>query len=95
MELDSREKLIIHMEGLQVTLKKRNERIAELEAEIVAGAKSRKAQAEIRKAYKDGWQECANYMMGWSADAARALGKIRHDAHALYLQGEKAEYNKP
>ena len=81
MELKDRESLVVHIEGLQATLTKRNERIAELEAQISNGTLT---DREKKKEYKRGWEACASEMINMTNQAAQALGKIRKDAYKIY-----------
>jgi len=80
------EALHIHIEGLQATLTKRNARISELEAKLADPALI-EGQA-VRKAYKKGWQDCANELQTATLDAATHLKRIKNKAFELYLQGE-------
>lgn len=86
---DSRENLIIHIEGLQATLAKRKARIEELEKQLDKQMKSERAEAMKSKAYKQGWKDCAENMKGIAQDVARNLRKIDEGAFRLYLEGEK------
>lgn len=88
-DMSKRESLLVHIEGLQATLTKRNARIAELEAQLSAGSDSPLVQNAIRKAYQNGWKACAGHLMEATRDAAVALGKVRGDAWKVYLEAEK------
>lgn len=85
-EEPNRESLIIHIEGLQVTLGKRNRRIAELEEKLASPEFIN--TVAVQKAYKRGWQEASQTMMKLSTDAAKSLRQIREDAWRVYLEGE-------
>ena len=84
-DMRKREVLLVHIEGLQATLTKRNARIAELEAQLAADPDSPVAQREITKAYNRGWRECSQHLTNVTGVAAQALGRVRSDAWALYL----------
>lgn len=88
-DMAKRESLLIHIEGLQATLTKRNTRIAELEAQLSLGDDSPTAKRAIAKAYKSGWQDAAGHLMETTRIAVLALGKVRSDAWALYLNKER------
>ncbi len=88
MKLDDRESLVIHIEGLQATLTKRNARIAELEEKLGQPIDlPTKTQKLLNKAYKQGWKDCASVLMESTRDAALELGKIRRNAFRLYAEG--------
>lgn len=91
MSVDARklEAMSIHIEGLQVTLTKRNKRIEELEAQVVALKKSPITEPALKKAYRSGWQDCAMHLKETALDAARKLREIDKQAFDLYLEGEK------
>lgn len=88
-DMSKREALLVHIEGLQATLTKRNARIAELEAQLTAGSDSPLVERASRKAYRDGWEACAGHLMEATRVAAIALGKVRGDAWQVYLEAEK------
>jgi hypothetical protein len=81
------EALHIHIEGLQATLTKRNQRIAELEAKL--NNPDLINNVAVKKSYKKGWQDAAHAMMSLSMDAAKGLRKVREDAWKVYLEGER------
>jgi hypothetical protein len=85
--LSGPEHLVAHIVGLEATLTKRNKRIAELEA-IIADA-NYVNDPRLRRAYKEGWKDCAGLIMESTAQAARELGKVRKDAFEIYLQGDR------
>ena len=89
----NRESLIIHIEGLQSVLAKRNARIAELEALVAKIQKNPIASAAEAKAYKKGWKDCAGELMEITRKTALDLSSIRKDAFKLYLEGDKAKDN--
>lgn len=89
MELDTREKLVVHIEGLQATLAKRNERIAELEKELTEQGKSKSIERAEKKAYKQGWRDCSSHLMETTRVLALELNKVRKDSFDLYLKSDK------
>jgi hypothetical protein len=83
------ERLMIHVEGLQVTLTKRNEQIARLQAKIIHLEEGTVTNAEITKAYGKGWKACAERMMGATHDATKSLAGLRGEAFQQSMQGER------
>lgn len=83
------ERLMIHVEGLQVTLTKRNEQIARLQAKIVHLEEGTATNAEIAKAFGKGWKACAERMMSATHEAKMSLEKIRGEAFQQSMQGER------
>lgn len=89
MILDTDEALKVHIEGLQATITKRNARIAELEEKLKLPVPLEpEIERRIKKAYKEGWKDCAKTLMESTREAVHALSTIRKDAFALYLQEE-------
>jgi cyclopropane fatty-acyl-phospholipid synthase-like methyltransferase len=84
----SREQLIIHIKGLQQTLTERNARIAQLEKQLTKAGMTARAEREIKKAYKQGWQACASLLMETTRKTALALSEVRKEAWQVYLEGE-------
>lgn len=91
LDMSKRDNLIIHIEGLQATLAKRNARISELEQLLSGDWKNRAAKKAEEKAYRRGWEECANSMMNATRDCVLALGKHRKAALDAYYEPERAE----
>ena len=85
----NRESLLIHIEGLQATLAKRNKRIAELEQQIVELKNNPVAGAAEKAAYKKGWQAAASHLSVTIRELAFELRKIDKEAFHIYLDGEK------
>ena len=85
-----RENLLIHIEGLQATLTKRNQKIAELEAKLLDTPMSDEVLRAENRGFKNGWKACASKLMGTAHRAALELREIRADAFDLYLDGEQA-----
>jgi len=77
MTLEGRDALIVHIEGLQATLTKRNARIAELEAIVNGDKDNPKAAKAIRDAYRDGWQSCAYKIANETQGLVSALQSAR------------------
>ncbi len=89
IELKTNESLIAHIEGLQSTLTKRNERIAQLEERLAQPVDLPEAIQKIKKkAYETGFKVCAALLIDSTKDAAMALSKIRKDAMKLYMEGD-------
>jgi hypothetical protein len=88
-EEQSRESLIIHIEGLQAVLAKRNLRIAELEAKLASPELIN--NVAVGRAYRQGFKDCASKMMDATKDTALLLRQIRKDAFELYLVGDGNE----
>jgi len=93
--MEKRESLLIHIDGLQATLTKRNARIAELEAQLALGNDSPITKRAVAKAYKSGWQDAAGHLMETTRTAALALNKVRSDAWHLYLKAERTTEIEP
>jgi hypothetical protein len=83
------ERLHIHIAGLEATLTKRNNRIAELEAALTAEGQLSRESGAIRREYRRGFQDACNRLMSITASAANALGRVRKDAFDVYLSAEK------
>jgi tetrahydromethanopterin S-methyltransferase subunit G len=88
MNLDSREDYIVHIEGLQATLTKRNARIAELEKQLKDTETEALQSRAVKKAYKQGWQACASRLMDITRKTAFDLSEVRKEARRIYLEGE-------
>ena len=84
----NRESLLIHIEGLQATLTKRNARIAELEAKITRDGKKIQTELAIRKAYKKGWTDAAAKLLDITRQTALQLSEVRKEAWRVYTEGE-------
>ena len=89
MNIETKEQLIVHIEGLQATLTKRNARIEELEAEVQRLKHSPRNKDAERKGYKQGWKDCASQLMEITRKTALELREIRREAFELYLDGDK------
>ena len=87
-EAMNRESLLIHIEGLQATLTKRNARIAELEAKITKNGQKIQTKLAIRKAYKKGWTDAAAKLLDITRQTALELSKVRKEAWRVYTEGE-------
>jgi hypothetical protein len=83
------QRLMIHVEGLQVTLAKRNEQIARLQAKIIHLEEGTATNAEIVKAYGKGWKACAELMEATANEAIKSLDNFRSFAFRESLQGER------
>ena len=94
MKLEDRESLIIHIEGLQATLTKRNNRIADLEAIIEKMKMDPVSTAEQQKYYKKGWQDCAIKLMEATKEAAVDLAKVHKKAFDEYRRTVNEEVEK-
>jgi len=84
LDMTKRDNLIVHIEGLQATLTKRNARIAELEAFIAGEGKEERDERALKNAYKKGWNECAMAMGNGAQAAIVALGNLRREALAKW-----------
>ena len=89
MELNGREDYIVHIEGLQATLTKRNVRIAELEKQLKDAETTALESRAVKKAYKQGWQACASRLMDITRKTALDLSEVRKEAWRVYSEGEK------
>lgn len=87
MNLDNRESLVIHIEGLQTTLAKRNQRIAELEAKIANPEWIN--ETAVKRAYKRGWQEASRQMLKMAQSLEIGLGQLRQVAWETYKEKEE------
>lgn len=81
-----------HIEHLQATLAKRNALIERLTERLDEAERGEPNQAALGAAYKRGWKAAASHLMSVTADAARAMGKVRKDAFDVYLEAERAEH---
>lgn len=92
MKLDTREELIVHIEGLQATLTKRNARIAELEAKLsVPVDLPEHIEKLVDKSYKKGWRDCSRELLEITRHTALELGKVRKEAFRYYMKGVENE----
>lgn len=92
MNLENREDLIVHIEGLQATLTKRNARIAELEAKLAIPVDMPEhIQKLIDKSYKKGWRDCSKELLEITRQTALELGKVRKEAFRYYMKGAENE----
>ena len=85
-DMRKREALLIHIEGLQVSLTKRNQRIEELQNMMTEPLQSEAVVRRIDRARKEGWEACADLLASSTHEMARALGRVRHDAMAVYFK---------
>lgn len=92
-DMSNREALLVHIEGLQSVLTKRNARIVELETQLTGGVGSSTVQRALVKEYRRGWRECAHRLMETSRTAAYALRDVRSDAYKIYLEGDSVSNN--
>ena len=89
LDMSKRDNLIIHIEGLQATLTKRNARIAELEKLLAGeGANEREMVARAR-AFKKGWESCANSVMNEAATAINAIQSLKNAGFHSSLEADK------
>lgn len=88
-EIPLTDKQAAHVAGLEAIIRRKNERIAHLEEQIAAGGDSPHAKRQIKKAYRDGWEDAANRMMHATHQAAIALRHLRSDAFETILEGER------
>lgn len=84
MNIDSKDQLIIHIEGLQATLTKRNARIAQLEDQLANVNAKHVNQLANSIAYKKGWKDCANQLSTISRETALQLAKVNKEAWRIY-----------
>lgn len=85
MKLEDNEALIIHIEGLQATLTKRNARIKELE-ELLANPNPQIEKLE-RRAYKQGWRDCAAELSKITRETVMQLSKVNKHAWGIFHKG--------
>lgn len=93
--VDDREGLIAHIEGLQATLSKRNDRIRQLEEQLAAAEGGEPTAPALRKAYRDGWKAAAARALNGIQEARVALDSVRRPALDTYLAGEHVEQSSP
>lgn len=85
MKLDSRDQLIIHIEGLQATLTKRNAQIEQLRKELNKPiVLPDEIQKELDKAFIKGWKACAIRIHTFSHEAKQNLMKLSDASSAAY-----------
>ena len=89
IEVDPRDTLVRHIEGLQRTLTKRNARIEELEARLEAGEGSEYVVKARESGVREGWSACAQSMMNAASVAQRELGNVREAGWKAYLEGQR------
>jgi len=82
----SKENLLIHIEGLQATLTKRNARIAELEEQA---ANDHRVDSARRRGYRDGWKACASRLQAVANKTARDLEDLGRTGFQEYLRGDR------
>jgi predicted secreted protein len=75
-----------HIESLQASLTKRNEQIQRLVQQLEEERAGSPQQSRLDAEYRRGWKDAANHLVACTAEAARALGKVRKDAFQIYLQ---------
>lgn len=90
--IPAKQALHAHIEHLQATLTKRNEQIERLTARLEEAENGEPNQSAMAAAHKRGWQAAADELMSVTAEAARALGKVRKDAWGIYLQSERRDF---
>jgi len=89
IEVDPRDTLVRHIEGLQRTLTKRNARIEELEARLEAGEGSEYVAQARESGVREGWIACAQTMMNAASRAERELTNVRDAGWKAYLEGQR------
>lgn len=94
MNIDDREGLIVHIEGLQATLTKRNKRIEELEQQLASAENGELAKTALKRAYKDGWEACSGELAEATRIGAVALGNIRRDAFDIMMRAARGGFNE-
>ena len=83
-----------HIEDLQSSLTKRNAQIEGLSARLEEALTGEPNQKALAAAYKRGWKEAAQHLMTTTASAAQALGTVRKEAWAIYLQAENRDFHE-
>lgn len=83
-----------HVAGLEEIIRRKNQQIAALQADLAAGESSKRVERKIRKAYDDGWEAAANRMMNLTQKTAIALRELRDDAFNTVLEGERNKRNR-
>jgi hypothetical protein len=90
------ENLYIHIEGLQATLAERNVTIESLR-DALADREIKLAELGdpwlmknqvIKRAYKDGWKDCAEELMRETAIAAHSLNRLKNQAYESLVKNE-------
>jgi len=81
-----------HIEHLQATLTKRNAQIEQLSQRLEGALSGEPNQTAMLAEYRRGWQDAANHLMNTTQQAAVALGKVRKDAFAIYLEGNEHDH---
>ena len=89
LTLETRESYVYHIKGLQLALTERNTRIKELE-ELLANPNPQIEKLE-RKAYKQGWRDCAAELMDITKDTVINLNKVNKHAWSVWLKIEGTE----
>jgi len=87
-DMRKREALLVHVEGLQVSLTKRNQRIAGLEAKLADEGESELLQRAKNRAYKEGYKACASQLMDTTRKLKEALSTATESAFQQYLAGD-------
>jgi lysozyme family protein len=81
--------LLVQVKGLQALVAERRNRIMQLEAQLEELKRNPASSANEKKAYKKGWQACADELKSITQAAARSLRAIDEQAFKLFLEGEK------
>lgn len=85
---DKLENLQIVNAGLQTTLTQRNQRIAQLEEQLVEARSVSQGSREYKQAYKKGWQDAVEALRSEAYNSARALGELAKECWEVFKQGE-------
>lgn len=85
------DKQAAHVAGLEAIIRQKNEKIARLEEQVAAGGESPIVKRRVKKAYKDGWEDAANRMMGITHQAAISLRDLRAGAFETLLEGDRLD----
>lgn len=89
MKIEDRlENLQIVNAGLQTTLTQRNQRIAQLEEQLVEARSVSRGSREYKQAYKKGWQDAVEALRQEAYNSARALGELAKGCWKVFKEGE-------
>lgn len=82
-----------HVEHLQATLTKRNQKIEQLTLRLAEAEAGEPNQRAIQAAYRRGWEEASGQLMETTRKAAASLGVLRKDAFDVYLQAGRENFD--
>lgn len=89
IDVDVSDAVQSHIESLQNTLTKRNERIAYLEAQLEAEGESPYVKQAINRAFRDGYGQAVTDLRGVTKKLEESLKQCRDDAFKVWRERNK------